>query len=143
MDFFSVGYIESRSTKEPNSGCWLWLGQVSNRGYGIFRTSKRSKWNFAHRVAYMAAHGSVAPGLDVAHVCHVRSCVNPQHLVAATRSENMTHPGSPLDLKIKRAVDVSKLVVVNNKRGRSICAIAKSVGIGRALLTRVVKNAVQ
>jgi hypothetical protein len=29
-----VDLIEAKSIPEPNSGCWLWMGQINTRGYG-------------------------------------------------------------------------------------------------------------
>jgi hypothetical protein len=35
-------------------------------------------------------HGSLPPdGVDIDHICRVRFCVNPDHLRAVTRSENL------------------------------------------------------
>ena len=37
--------LEARTLPEPNSGCWLWLGAVTNDGYGAIGHGKRSLSN--------------------------------------------------------------------------------------------------
>lgn len=41
-----------------------------------------------HRVAYKLWCGEIAAGLEIDHLCRVRSCCNPQHLEAVTPQEN-------------------------------------------------------
>ena len=73
---------------EPNSGCWLWSGSVTKNGYGRFGISRRDvRW--AHRVAYEHWHGPIPDGLQIDHLCRVRSCVNPEHLEAVTCRTNL------------------------------------------------------
>lgn len=74
--------------KVDRSGdCWLWTAAVvANRGYGMFSISGRL--TLAHRVSYELANGSIPPGMQVDHTCHVRRCVNPAHLRLATPKQN-------------------------------------------------------
>jgi HNH endonuclease len=72
------------------SGCWLWGGHVSRKGYGQFKVAGRHVP--AHRWAYELFYGAVPRGLQIDHVrargCHHRHCVNPAHLEAVTGAEN-------------------------------------------------------
>lgn len=43
----------------------------------------------AHRVAYELTRGPIPAGMEIDHLCRVRSCVNPDHLEAVTRGENL------------------------------------------------------
>ena len=43
----------------------------------------------AHRMAYTEAKGPIPDGLEIDHLCRVKTCVNPEHLEAVTRRENM------------------------------------------------------
>jgi hypothetical protein len=70
---------------DPDSGCWLWTGQIGNNGYARFRYKGGQ---LGHRYAYEAAVGPVPEGLELDHLCRVRSCVNPEHLEAVTHREN-------------------------------------------------------
>lgn len=71
---------------EPNTGCWLWTASVDGGGYG--KIVEHGVLKGAHRVSYELNVGTIPEGLDLDHLCRVRSCVNPDHLEPVTRSEN-------------------------------------------------------
>ena len=80
--------LESDSwTTEPNSGCHIWLGPDNGEGYG--RWIKCKPYKYVHRVAYEAVKGPIPEGHEIHHRCRVRSCFNPEHLVAITRGEHL------------------------------------------------------
>lgn len=81
-------YIRSSSIPEPNTGCWFWLWQLNNGGYGIVGLRRHRKM-LAHRLSYESFVGPIPPALDIDHLCRTRSCVNPEHLQPVTRSENL------------------------------------------------------
>lgn len=68
------------------AGCWLWQGYVRPDGYAAYGKPRR----FAHRLAFEAFRGPVPEGLELDHLCRVRSCVNPAHLEAVTHRENLS-----------------------------------------------------
>ncbi|GGS27877.1 HNH endonuclease [Streptomyces parvus] len=69
------------------SGCLLWTaGQIGN-GYGQFYFQGRSV--LAHRFAFTVLVGAIPEGLQLDHLCRVRSCVNPNHLEPVTARENV------------------------------------------------------
>lgn len=72
---------------EPMSGCWLWSGAWSERGYGVVRKNKRLM--FAHRLSYEMTNGKVPKGLELDHKCRVKCCVRPDHLEAVTHRINV------------------------------------------------------
>jgi hypothetical protein len=76
---------------EPTGFCWLWTGGMNNCGYG--QVTFRGRTHSAHRVVWELLIGPIAKGLQLDHLCHVRSCVNPDHLEPVTKSENMRRAG--------------------------------------------------
>lgn len=86
----NVGTIKHRleriSVPEPNSGCFLWLGPVSEKGYGLL--SVGGKTRRAHRLSFEVTYGSIPAGSQVMHKCDQPSCIRPDHLVTGTALEN-------------------------------------------------------
>ena len=68
------------------SSCVIWTGATSRGGYGQLWSGGRIVP--AHRYAYEREHGPVPDGMVIDHTCWERSCVNPEHLRLATRSQN-------------------------------------------------------
>lgn len=69
--------------------CWLWTASINpGTGYGQFGV-RHGVMVGAHRFAYELVHGPVPDGFDVHHTCLTRRCVNPDHLQAVTRSDNL------------------------------------------------------
>lgn len=76
---------------EKTESCWLWCGQVSNKGYGVVCLDNRKQP--AHRVAYMLLVGPIPDGLELDHLCRVPLCVRPDHLEPVTHAENQRRMG--------------------------------------------------
>jgi hypothetical protein len=75
---------------DPNGGCWLWsASDDGGPGYGRFRDKNQTGETQAHRAAYALFCEPVPPGLEIDHKCNIPACVNPAHLEAVTREENM------------------------------------------------------
>jgi hypothetical protein len=71
---------------EPNSGCWLWTGAITE---GYARAYKRSH----PMTASISVHKFVyelffPPVKELHHICETKCCVNPKHLQPVTRSEH-------------------------------------------------------
>lgn len=82
--------IKSRASPEPNSGCWLWTGYCTPNGYG--RVCFKGEYSSTHVLSYKTFNGYIPKDADIHHKCEVRSCVNPDHLVAMDhRSHHRYH----------------------------------------------------
>jgi hypothetical protein len=68
------------------AGCHLWQGFIDPAGYGHIGTGNRVQT--VHRVAWELVNGPIPDGLELDHLCRVRSCVNPAHLEPVTPKEN-------------------------------------------------------
>ena len=72
--------------RDDPGGCWIWTAATTHDGYGrIWRDGRNV---YAHRAVYEIYNCPIAPGRQLDHVCHVRTCVNPEHLREATNKEN-------------------------------------------------------
>lgn len=70
----------------PNTGCWLWGASTTARGYP--QIYWEGKLRLAVPVMCEKENGPRPKGYEVRHLCGVRYCVNPSHLVWGTSSEN-------------------------------------------------------
>jgi HNH endonuclease/Helix-turn-helix domain len=115
-------------------GCWLWTARIATSGYG------RIGGNYAHRIAWLLEHGAIPDGMDVAHRCNVKACVNPAHLYVATRSQNLADAhrdgliARSLTSAQRRIIDVMLLQGLSNRE------IARRVGVNRYKVDRYVRG---
>lgn len=82
--------IERLSIPEPNTGCWLWLGQMhkSRKFYYGRIEIKGRRWR-AHRAIVKAVRGRLRSDYVVRHMCDTPLCVNPSHLRPGTQRQNV------------------------------------------------------
>ena|SRR5688572_20970757 len=74
---------------EPNTGCWIWGGALTAAGYGLFSTGRQNEPRaLAHRFSYERVFGKIPDGKVLRHCCDNTFCVNPQHLIPGTHSDN-------------------------------------------------------
>ena len=111
-------YVRFFEKVELGSSCWLWRGQRTHGGYAYCWMDGKKR--YGHRLVYEWMVGPVPDGLELDHLCRVRHCVNPAHLEAVTRRENMVrgltfiaaqvqrthcpqgHPYSPENTRVNR-----------------------------------------
>ena len=85
---YSNPYVE-----DPDSGCWIWQGTKTPRGYGTCQ--RNGKGVYAHRLYWEQANGPIPDGLTIDHLCNNPSCVNPDHIALATQYDNMMRGSGP------------------------------------------------
>lgn len=69
---------------KKTDGCWLWTSSTNGR-YGTFWLN--GKTPRAHRVMFFLHNGHYPP--EVMHTCDNPLCVNPDHLIGGTHTDNM------------------------------------------------------
>lgn len=86
----------SRVDKIDLTGCWLWDGYINKNRYGTWSYSQggKTKTVSAHRAAYELLRGPIPDGLVLDHLCRVRFCCNPDHLVPVTQKQNLARSKS-------------------------------------------------
>lgn len=120
---------------DNNTGCWVWLGSMYDRGYGRKKVS--GKYVLAHKLYYEKYNGSVPEGLEIDHLCRNHSCVNPNHLEAVTHIENV---GRGLLVKVyqKEAEEIKLLCGIPG--GLPQKDVAEIYGISSSTVYRIVSN---
>ena len=82
----SLDWIESNSTKIPETGCWIWNKYVDNLGYArAFVDGENAR---VHRLSLGLSIGGIPEGKQANHHCDVRCCVNPVHIYAGDKLQN-------------------------------------------------------
>lgn len=108
--------------------CWLWTGAVGQRDrYGRIALGGRgAPIVLAHRASYEMAHGPIPVGLQIDHLCRVRSCVRPDHLEAVPQRENIrrqlqVHQEHDPDTHCRAGHEWAALNTYIDGRGRRCC----------------------
>ena len=121
-------FVEGVHYDVDANGCWLWKLRRDPGGYG--RTNKGTGGfnGVAHRVSYRTWVGPIPPGLELDHLCRVRHCVNPAHLEAVTRQENVLR-GATTKVPLAQREEIRAIMLeLSAKYGvtpRTLAAIAR------------------
>ena len=67
--------------------CWLWTGGLDKDGYGVWWLDGKNVR--PHRLICKMYGKEIKQPFISRHLCHVRNCVNPDHIVPGTQKENV------------------------------------------------------
>lgn len=111
-----------------NDGCWMWGARLDQTGYGrVYIRARGHRFSVAaHRLAYMLLVGDIPHGLELDHLCRVRSCVRPDHLEPVTHYENDRRGAHPNAIAhrtgiCRRGHEISGANAYRRKDGRKQC----------------------
>lgn len=119
------------------SGCHEWQSTIKGTGYGSFHHDGEAQG--AHRVSYQLYKGEIPKGLIVRHKCDNRKCVNPDHLILGTQTDNVrdmderNRRRSRGKLTEKDAAEIRKLL----EQRFSQTEIAKRFGVKQTAISRI------
>lgn len=110
--------LDRLSIPEPMSGCVLWMGAWSVDGYGHVKVDGGVK--VAHRVAWEIVNGPIPAGMELDHICRVRSCINLAHLRMVTHRENVLYGDGLAAIAARKTAcpEGHPYDVVSNRGGR-------------------------
>lgn len=117
---------------DPATECWIWQRGTS-RGYGYtYRwVGGRKQGMGAHVFYYELAHGTMPEGLEIDHLCRNTLCVNPAHLEAVTRTENVRRSRAT-------RLTVDQVREIRRREGTAtVSALAREYGVARATIGRI------
>ena len=99
--------LMARIRKDPDSGCWIWKGGKRKSGYGVMvwnpRSSDDPRNMVTHRASYILHNGDIPKGMLVRHLCHVKLCVNPEHLAVGSPKANSKDEADAGKLRVGEA----------------------------------------
>jgi hypothetical protein len=143
--------FEAKVERGAEADCWPWMGsKLGNDGYGQFvvmtpgGVSRKQLHLYAHRVAWILAHGDIAGGAWVLHKCDNPICVNPNHLFLGDQLANMRDASAKGRLAVprRRTRGIKPTVIARYLNGGvSSQALADEYGVHMLTVLRWVKAA--
>ncbi len=121
-------------------GCWVWNWAVHPKGYASVKINGRTYK--AHRLAYELAKGPIPDGQIIRHLCGNPSCLNPEHLLAGTQTENsrdMVEAGNQVHQKLmpSDAIEIRRIFAEGDI---SRAEIARQYGVTSGAIRMIIAN---
>ena len=139
------GRLAAYTRLNPATGCLEWTATTGRWGYG--RTTMDGRTVYAHRAAWIVAHGPIPDGLFVCHTCDNTGCVNVRHLFLGTHADNMrdmvekgrAHPGEKHG-RAKLTDDQALTIRRRRAAGERGVDLAREYGVTTRTITRIVRG---
>jgi hypothetical protein len=103
---------------------------------------------YAHRVAWILAHGSIPAGLEIGHTCHNSRCCNASHLHPCTHTENNRESADAGNFRVARPsghkvtteqlAEIDALLAVGGRGTKA--EIARRYGVTKAWVSQYAKG---
>lgn len=126
------------------TGCWECTShKPDSHGYAVIRINKKRL--LIHRHMYTLYKGNIPEGLMIRHTCDNPICINPNHLLTGTHTDNMrdaVQRGRHSIFKIKRKSKPPRKLTAENvieirTSSMSQRELAKKFNIGRGTVFKV------
>lgn len=120
------------------SGCWLFMGHLTNKGYGVIGNDagNSKKLYSVHRKTFEYFIGEIQHGKSICHRCDVPSCCNPSHLFLGTQKDNMDDCSkknrkaiAEKNGKSKITTDQANLIIEYKKQGKNLKELSRNLPI--------------
>ena len=126
-----------------------YLGYVQSNGYS--KVTYKRKTLYGHRIIFAALIGEIPNGMDICHSCDNRKCINPDHLFAGTRKDNMAdavakgrHAKGSMLPQTKVSDDDTVLILKRASSGENYKSIAKDFNMCRQAIGSIaIKNGIR
>lgn len=142
FDMKFVDRFNSKVAKAKANECWLWLGAPDTGSLGYGRITVDGAKQYAHRMAYRMAVGSIDDDHVVRHSCDCPACVNPRHLIAGTQADNVADMNAKKRqgkrLNAAKAREIDRL---DRECGLSHKVLAKRFGVSETAIRRLLSGA--
>ncbi|UJQ86761.1 HNH endonuclease [Gordonia phage Jalebi] len=107
-----------------------------NKGYGYARAPGGG---YAHREAWIQAHGPIPKGMVIRHTCHNRRCINVDHLLLGTYKEN-TQDMFDANRQAKQNRVITDEIIARYANGESTANLAQEIGVHRNAISRAARD---
>jgi hypothetical protein len=144
-DRFLKRIVKTTCPRPELDECWLWTGSSIPNGYGVCTPNGNVKdisgREYTHRYSYKYYKGEIPNGMDIAHECDIRSCVNPNHLRADTRQGNVKDMRERNPHAFGQKFNKEQIAEIRTRSASTtINALAQEYNVERHTISRIVNN---
>lgn len=128
---------------ELECGCHLWLGCRNTDGYPKFHRKYKGKQDAnikGHRYVYEQTKGEIPEGHVVRHTCDNILCLNPDHLITGTSTDNTMDRVERKRTNKGISKEVVDEIYAMKTSGLSQRAVADIFGVSQTGVSKIWRN---